>query len=50
MPWNEIATAVVVLVAAGYLYRRFRGNPTRPKPKGGPDVPLSRLKKPKKKR
>lgn len=45
MPWQEIATGVVVLVAVGYLVRRFRGKSSAPRPTGGPDVPVSRLKK-----
>ena len=45
MPWQEIAAATVVLVAVGYLVRRFRGKSSAPGPKGGPDVPVSRLKR-----
>lgn len=43
MGWQEIATAAVVLVAVGYLVRRFRGKSGASRGSGGPDVPASRL-------
>ncbi|MGB5811212.1 MAG: hypothetical protein WBG86_11815 [Polyangiales bacterium] len=45
MTWQEITTGALVLVAVGYLYRRFRGKPSAPTRSGRPDVPVSRLKK-----
>ena len=43
MPWQEIVAGFIVVFAGAYVVRRLRGR--KQKPPGGPDVPLSRLKK-----
>jgi len=45
MPWQEIVAGLIVLAAAAYLYKRFRGKRGSSAPQGGPDVPVSRLKR-----
>lgn len=43
MPWQEIMAGFIVVSAGAYVVWRLRGR--KEKPPGGPDVPLSRLKK-----
>ncbi len=44
--WQDLAALVVVVAAVAYLAWKYFGARRRPaRPKRGPDVPLSRLKR-----
>ena len=43
--WQDLAALVVVVVAVAYLGWKFFGARRPGRPKRGPDVPLSRLKR-----
>ena len=45
MPWQEIMAGLIVVGAGAYVVWRLRGRRDASASKGGPDVPISRLKR-----